>query len=245
MPHRVGHEHGDLQKPAGVEDELGDEHRPQQRMVKHEGCALADVLERMALRDGRTRWLVDAGEQHDRDGRERRGKAEGRARAPPSHQRAAERGAAGEGDGARELDAGIGRRQEVRTHQRRHQRRGGHAVDDGAAHGGKAEHRQQRQVERADRQQEHDGGERGRAQRLGARHQRAARDAVGEQAGRNREQDEGQGEGSLEQAGLALRDAQRQHRDDGGCGERDLLGRLGREVGPGEAVEGVGKARGI
>ena len=186
--------------------------------------------------------LVDAGEQHDGDGRERRGKAEGRARAPPADQRAAERRAAGKGDGACELDAGIGRRQQVRTHQRGHQRRRGHAVDDGAAHGGKAEQRQQRQIERAEREQQHDRCKRHRPQRLGARHQRAAGDAVGKQAGRNGEQDEGQGEGGLEQTGLAFGDAQRQHRDDGGRGQRDLLGRLRRQVGPGEAVEGLGEA---
>jgi len=46
---------------------------------------------------------------------------------------------------------------------------------------------------------------------------------------------------SLQQAGLAFTDAKQQHRDDGSCRERDLLGRLGGEIGPGEAglkVEG-------
>ena len=171
MTHGVRHEHRDLQEPSGVEDELGDEDRPQQRMMKHEGRALADVLERMPPWRRRAGGLVDAGEQHDGDSRERGGKAEGRARAPPPHQRAAERRAAGEGDGACELDPRIGCRQQVRTHQRGHQRRRGHAVDHGAAHRGKAEQCQQRQVECAEREKQYDGHQRSGPQRLGARHQ--------------------------------------------------------------------------
>ncbi|MGY4469303.1 hypothetical protein ACVWWK_005012 [Bradyrhizobium sp. LB9.1b] len=167
---------------------------------------------------------VDAGEQHDGDDRESRGEAEGRTSAPPSHQYATERGAAGEGDGACELDAGIGGRQEVRIHQRGDQCRRGDAVNDGAAHGGKAEQRQQRQIEGAEREQEHDRRKGSSPQRLGPSHQRTAGDAVSEQAGWNGEEDERQGQCSLQQAGLALGHAERQHRDDRSRGQRDLFG---------------------
>ncbi|MGY3118556.1 hypothetical protein ACVWXQ_002493 [Bradyrhizobium sp. S3.14.4] len=134
---------------------------------------------------------------------------------------------------------------QLRAHQRGHQGRRRHAVDDRAAYGGKAEQSQQRQIERAQCEQQHDGRQRDRAQRFGTRHQRAAGDAVGEQAGRNGEQDKGQGEGGLEQTGLAFRNTQREHGDDRGRGQRDLLGRLRRQVGPCEAVEGVGEAKGV
>ena len=59
----------------------------------------------------------------------------------------------------------------------------------------------------------------------------------------NREQDEGQRQRGLQQAGLAFADAEQQHRDDGRGGQRDLLGRLRGEVGPGEAVEGRGQVQ--
>ena len=88
-------------------------------------------------------------------------------------------------------------------------------------------------------------GKRRGAQRFGARHQPAPRDAVGEQAGGDREQDERQRQRGLQQAGLAFADAEQQHRDDRGRGQRDLLGRLGGEVGPGQAVEGFGQMKGV
>ena len=66
MAHGIGHEHREQQERGGVEDELRDEHRPQQRMAHHEDGAFADVLQRMAARRGLARRLVDAGEQHDR-----------------------------------------------------------------------------------------------------------------------------------------------------------------------------------
>src|SRR5712675_83151 len=52
-----------------------------------------------------------------------------------------------------------------------------------------------------------------------------------------------EGQTGLQQTGLAFGDAERQHGDNGGCGQRDLLGRLCREVGPGEAIERIGEAR--
>ena len=98
MAHGIGHEHRKQQERRRVEDELRDEHRPQQRMMQHERGAFLDVLQRMAARRGRARRFIDAGQQHDRDHGERRGKAEGGRGADPSDQHAAERGAAGERD---------------------------------------------------------------------------------------------------------------------------------------------------
>jgi hypothetical protein len=58
---------------------------------------------------------------------------------------------------------------------------------------------------------------------------------------RNGEQHEGRGQRHLQQACLALTNAERKHRNDRRGGERDLLGRLRDEVGPGEAMKACGK----
>ena len=131
----------------------------------------------------------------------------------------------------------------LRRHQRGHQRRRGDAIGHRAAHRDEAEQRQQRQRHPPEPDQQQDSGQRRGAQRFRARHQPAPRDAVGEQTGRDREQDERQRQRGLQQAGLAFADAEQQHRDDGGRGQRDLLGRLRGEVGPGQAVEGRGQVR--
>ncbi len=96
-------------------------------------------------------------------------------------------------------------------------------------------------VSRSSQISSEDCEQRRRAQRFRARHQPAPRDAVGEQAGGNGEQDERQRQRGLQQAGLAFADAEQQHRDDRGRRQRDLLGRLRGEIGPGEAVEGRGQ----
>ena len=168
-------------------------------------------------------------------------KAEGGRRADPADQHAAERRAAGKGDGARQLDPRIGRRQLLRGHERGHQRRRGDAVDDRAAHRDEAEQREQGQVDGAGPDQQQDRRECGRAQRFGAGHQETPRHPVGEQACGDRKQDEGQRQRGLQRSGLALADAEQQHGDDGRRGKRDLLGRLRGEIGPGEAVEGRGQ----
>ena len=175
--------------------------------------------------------------------RQRGGKAERGRRADPSDQHAAERGAARKRNRARQFDPRIRGRQLLRGDQRRHQRRRGDAVGDGAAHGDEAEQRQQRQRQQPEPDQQQVAASAAARKRFRARHQPAPRDAVGEQAGGDREQDEGQRQRGLQQAGLAFADAEQQHRDDGGRGQRDLLGRLRREVGPGQPVEGCGQAR--
>jgi hypothetical protein len=131
----------------------------------------------------------------------------------------------------------------LRTDQRRHQSGRGHAVGDGATYGDEAEQREQRQRQCSEPDQKQDSGKRRRPQRFGTRHHKAPRDAVGEQAGGDRKQDEGQRQRGLQQAGLALADPEQQHGDDRGCGQRNLLGRLGGEVGPGQAIEGRRQAR--
>ena len=146
--------------------------------------------------------------------------------------------AAGKRHGARQFDPRICRRQLLRCHQRGHQRGSCDAVGDRSAYRDEAEQCEQRQRHPAEPDQQQDPGQRRGAQRFRARHQIAPRNAVGEQAGGDREQDEGQRQRGLQQSGLAFADAEQQHRDDGRRGQRDLLGRLRGEVGPGQAVEG-------
>ncbi|MGY4419323.1 hypothetical protein ACVWY2_001748 [Bradyrhizobium sp. JR6.1] len=167
---------------------------------------------------------------------QRRGKAECRRSADPADQHAAERGSAGESDGARKFDTGIRGRQLLRGHQRRDERRCCDAVGDRAADCDEAEQSEQRQGHRAEPQQQQDRGKGGGAQRLGARHHPAPRHAVSQQACGNRKQDERQRQRGLQQAGLAFADAEHQHGDDGRGRKRNLLGRLRGEVGPGQAV---------
>ena len=191
--HRVGHEHREQQEGAGVEDELGDEHRSQQRVVEHEGRAFFDFMQRMTGRRDLACRLVDAREQHHRDDGEHGGTSERRCRAHPADQHAAERGAGGKRDGACKLDPRVRRWQQFWRDQRGNQGGRCHAIGHRAANGGETEHSKQRQGEPAEPDQGEDREQRHRAQGLRARHQNAPRDAVGEQAGRDREQDERQG----------------------------------------------------
>ena len=239
MAHGIGHEDREDQEPGRAEDELGDEDRPQQGMAEDELRALADLLQRMAALRRQPRRLVDARQQHDRDHRQRRGKAERRAGADPADQQAAQRRTAGEGDRARELDAAhwppaataaapatapAPARRRCRRRCRTPRR------SPGSASSGRVIQPSTISASVASNAR--------RPQRLGARHQPAARQAVGQQAGRNGEQHERQGERGLQQAGLALAGAEQQHGDDRRGGERHLLGRLRGEIGPGETIEG-------
>jgi predicted phosphodiesterase len=79
--------------------------------------------------------------------------------------------------------------------------------------------------------------QRGRPHRLRARHQPAPLQTVGHEPGGNGKQDEGQGERGLQQASLARACAEQQYGDDRRGGQRHLLGRLRREIGPGQPVE--------
>jgi hypothetical protein len=238
---RIGHEDGEDHEASHAEHELRDEDRPQQGMVKDERRAFPDLLQRMAATHRGAHRLDDPRQQPDRNHRQSRGKAEGRTGTDPADQQAAECRAAGKGDGTGQLDARVRGRQRSRRHKRGHQRRGGDAVDDGAAHCDEAQESQQRQGDPAEHDQAKRRQQRGRPQRLGARHQPSPRQAVGHQARRNGEQNERQGERGLQQAGLALARAEQQHGDDRRGGQRDLLRRLRREIGPSQAVEGRGQ----
>ena len=130
----------------------------------------------------------------------------------------------------------------ARRDQRRNQGRSGDAVGDRAAHRDEAQQREQGQRKAAERDRGEDRKQRRRAQRFRAGHQHAAGDAVGQQPGRNREQDERQRQRGLQQPGLAFADTEQQHGDDGCCGQCNLFGGLRGEVGPGEPVEGCGQA---
>ncbi len=207
-------------------------------MVQHECATFLDLLQRVPSRRGCTGRLVDPGQQHHRNDRERGGKPEGGRGADPSDQHPTQRRSAGESDRAREFDPRIGRRQLLGRHQRRHQSGRRHAVDDRSAHRDKAGQRQQRQRERVEPDQGQDGEQRHGPQRFRSGHQPAPRDAVGEQARGDREQDERQRQRGLQQSGLAFTDAEHQHRDDRSGGQGDLLGRLGGKIGPSQTVEG-------
>jgi hypothetical protein len=110
MTHRIGHEYRQHEERSGIEDELRDEHRPQQMVLKHEHRALLDLLQRMASRRGGARRFVNAREQHHRNHGEGRRKSECRRLTDPSHQYTAQRRSAGKGDGARQFDPRVRRR---------------------------------------------------------------------------------------------------------------------------------------
>ena len=191
MADAVGHEDRQDDEPRHVEDELRDKHRPQQRMAEDECGTLLDLLQRMAARDRLACRLKDPRQQHDRDDRERRSKAEGRARADPADQHAAQRRAAGEGHGAGELDPSVGGRQRMGRHQRRHQRWRGNAIDDSAADGDEAQQSQQWQVENTEPECGEDRQQGAGTQRFCTGHQPAARQAIGQHARRDGEQHDG------------------------------------------------------
>jgi ribonuclease E len=242
-PHGIGHEHRQKQERRRIEDELGDENRAQQRMMQHEGGAFPDLLKGVPARRGLARRLVKARQQHHRDHREGCRASKGGSSPHPSDQETTERGAAGKGNGAGEFDAGVGCRQHVRCDQRGNQCGRGDAVDDRSTDRNEAEQAEQGQREPAEPDQCED--RKHTAQSFRCRHQLASRDAVGEQTGGNSDKDKGQGESGLQQSGLAFADAEQQHGDDRRGRERDLFGRLRRQVGPGQAVEGGGQAGGL
>ena len=161
----------------------------------------------------------------------------------PSHQHAAQRRSAGKGDGARQFDPRIGRGQAIA------------AIPATAPMRAPPRYRRPCRIPRQSRADASRGSvsrsspisariasSAAARKRFRARHQPPPRDAVGEQARGDREQDERQRQRGLQQAGLAFADAEQQHRDDRGRGQRDLLGRLRRQIGPGQAVEGRGQA---
>jgi len=194
-------------------------------------------VQRVARRARWPRRLAQPGEQDDGAARQRRRAGEGGRGADPADQHSGERRAGSEGDGAGKLDAPIGRGQRRRRHQGRDQRWRCDVVGNRAAGADEAEQRQQLERQEAGRGERQHRDERQRAQQLGRRHEAAPRHAVGQHAGRDREQQEGQRLRGLQQPGLAGSGAEREHGDDRRRGEADLLGRLRGEVGPGEAIE--------
>jgi hypothetical protein len=128
-------------------------------------------------------------------------------------------------------------RQLLGPNEGRHDSRGSDRVAHRPTRPDKAEKREERHVQGARRQERHREQERDRPQRLGARHQPRPRDPVRHEPDRDREQDEGQGLRDLKQARAALVRPECQDGDDRGRGERDLLGRLRSEVGPGEPAK--------
>ncbi len=150
MVNAIGHEDRQDHEPRRAEDELRHKHRAQQGMTEDELRTFPDLLQGMAALGRQARRLENSGQQEDRDDRQRRGEAEGRARADPADQKAAQRRAAGKGHGAGKLDARIGGRQRRGRYQRRHKGRRGDAVDHGTANRDEAQQAEQRQAEQAE-----------------------------------------------------------------------------------------------
>ena len=210
---RIGHEHRQDQERSGVEDELRDEYRPQQRMMQYEACAFLGFLQGMPPRAGARAgsWMPDSSTTAITE----RAAAEPKAGAAPTHPTVRR---PAQGRWQRPPFAPVRFAHWPRATRRRHQRwhQGGrcHAVSNGAADRDEAEQREQRQRHRPARSAPGCGQRRG-AQAFRARHQPAPRDAVGEQARGDREQDERQRQRGLQQAGLAFADPEQDHRDIG------------------------------
>jgi hypothetical protein len=107
-----------------------------------------------------------------------------------------------------------------------------------------AQQRERRHTQQADRlRQRQDTDERHHAQHLGGGHEAPARHAIGEHARRDGQEQERQRLRGLEQPGRAGAGAESEHGDERRRREADLLGRLRRQIGPGQPVEGGRKTR--
>ena len=199
--------------------------------------AFDQILHGMTARQDRTWWLVKAGEHEHgasgQDGRQR----EGNPCPAPSHQRPCQCRPAGVSNRAGKFDSPICRPKCRRRHKSGHKRRRGHAVDNRAASAQKAEYRQGRPRHQIECEQDQDRDKGHHAQRFRPSHQTPARHSVGENAGGNRQKQERQGRRGLQQAGCARTRTESEHGDDGYGGKRDLFGRLGGKVRPGQLVE--------
>jgi hypothetical protein len=188
-------------KQRGVENELGRENRPQQRMMEDERRAFAQFDKRVTRRTGQGRRFADAGEENHRTRRQQRGDRERQAAADPADQCAAECWARCERDRARKLDPAIGNWQCIRLDERRHERGRRDAERNGAACTNKAKDRKQEQVQPAQRHQCRYDKQRNDPKQFGTRHQARARHAVRPHTGGDREQQEWQRLRGLQDAG--------------------------------------------
>ncbi len=208
-------------------------------MAEHERRPFPELAEGMSGGGRRPGWLPQAGEQEHRPHREPRGQRESRPGARPAHERAGQGGTAGERHRAGQLDPPVGRGQRGGRHEARHQSRRGHVVGDGATGTDEAEQRQGRNGEQPELGDAEDGQQGHDPQAFGRGHEPAARRTIGQHAGGNGEDQEGQRLGGLQPARLAGAGAgEGQDGHDGRRRQADLLGRLRRQIGPGQAVEG-------
>ena len=216
-------------------------------MAHHEGDALAHFGKRPPPGCGdRARRLGDPDEQKGCDRREPGCDREGRSRPGLADEPTAECRSRRVGDRAGELDPRIGLAELRLGDERGHEGGRRHAERHRAADRHKAEPSQQRTRERPRQRQAEQRQEGERPDGFRPGHQPAARHPVGQEAGRDREEHEGQRQRHLQQARARDPCPEREHGDDGRRGQRHLLGRLRGEVGGDEAQEGAaGRGGGI
>jgi hypothetical protein len=194
---RIRDEDGRHHEEGHGEDKLRDEHRPQQRMLKHEARAFGNVSQRVR-RTPCHGLLSGHASQHCRShGGQRRRQHERRHRACPADQRAADGRPAGKCNRARQLDAAVCAREHCCRHERRHQRGRRHAEHHRAAHRNEAQHAQRSQVQPPGRQQARYNKQGQRAHGLRVGHQCALGPTVRQHADGNGKQHERQRERHL------------------------------------------------
>ena len=199
-------------------------------MAEEKARSFLEVAADMARRQGRAWRLGEAKEQDHGVAGERRREAEGRSRADPTDEGAAEGGPCRKGDAARELEAPVRRSERLGSDHGGHERGSRDAIRNRARGANEAEKRKERKRQQSGEGEKKHRQERERAHPLGKCHQVAAGGAVGEKACRDREEEEGQGLGRLQQACFTRARAECEDGDDGGRREPDLLGGLREEI---------------
>lgn len=242
MPNRIRHVYGLQREEADIEEDRGDDHRPQVTIATDEARAVEQFGDEALARRGRRAHVRQADDQQHRMGGQRRREAVGPLRADPVDERRADRGAGRVRGAARELDRAVRPRERRAADERGNQRRRGHAVRDGPARADETEHRERRQRQRMRGEQRERGGKRERAQALCGRHDPFARMPIRPDAERNRKQQKRQRLRRLQQAGAACARAERQHGDERRHRKADLLSRLRGEIRQREAPKCNGKA---
>src|SRR5580704_16426578 len=169
-------------------------------MGEEKARSLLEVAADVARRQGRTWRLGEAKKQDHGVAGERRRETEGRSRADPTDEGASKGGSCREGDAARELEAPVRRSERLGSDHGWHKRAIRDAIGNRARGADEAEKRKERKRQQSGEGEKKHRQEGERAHPLGKCHQVAAGGAVGEKARRDREEEEGQGLGRLQQA---------------------------------------------
>ena len=143
-------------------------------MGEEEARSFLEVAADVARRQGRPRRLGKPEEQNYGVAGERRRDAEGRSRADPTDEGAAERRPCREGDAARELEAPVRRAERLGSDQGGHERGRRDAIGNRARGADEAEKRKKRKRQQSGEGEKKHGQEREGAHAFGKRHQVAA-----------------------------------------------------------------------